>query len=328
MIYWLDNNENHEYAINENWGRELLELFSMGVGSYTEGDIKEAARAFTGWTITPKIPRQPYKRFPWSFEYRYDDHDEGEKIFLGERGRFNGEDIIDIIVRQPATARFISRHLYNFFVADEPQVPSWSRTPARDPEAIEVLSRAYFDHKYDFKSILRELFNSEFFKRARFARVKSPAELVAGTLRLAGAYQFPTPNDRQLAMQPIYMGQDLMNPPTVEGWHTGREWINSGTLVSRVNFVSGLLGDLSLPGVRTIISRVRAGGDLTPEELVDVCLDLMGPLDVEEATRRELIDHAQEGGDLRWAGQGEQTSAQRVNEMLQLIAGIQEYQLA
>ena len=133
MIFWLDNNGNHMGAINENWGRELLELFSMGVGNYSEDDIKEASRAFTGWTIGPKIPRNPLGRFYWNFEYRPEDHDDGEKTFLGNTGNFDGQDIIDIVVNQPATARFLSRHLYNFFVADEPQVPSWNITPLTIP---------------------------------------------------------------------------------------------------------------------------------------------------------------------------------------------------
>ena len=126
MIFWLDNNENHRYAVNENWGRELLELFSMGVSNYTEVDVREASRAFTGWNIEPRLPRQPYWRFPWKFEYRAADHDEGEKTFLGRTGNFNGEDIINIILEEPATARFMCRHLYNFFVADDVQVPAWT----------------------------------------------------------------------------------------------------------------------------------------------------------------------------------------------------------
>ena len=156
MIAWLDNNDNHNGAINENYGRELLELFSMGVGNYTEQDIKECSRAFTGWTMANeeymglRARRDsiwPYGRIAWHFEYRADDHDDGEKEFLGQKGRFNGEDVIDIICQQPATARFISRHMYHFFVADEPPVPQWPYTPPRDPEAIEVLSNAYFESK-------------------------------------------------------------------------------------------------------------------------------------------------------------------------------------
>ena len=107
MIYWLDNNENHADAPNENWGRELLELFSMGVGNYTEEDVFECSRAFTGWTITPKLPRFPMGRFDWYFEFREDDHDEDEKSFLGYTGNFNGEDIIDIICKQP---RYLPLH--------------------------------------------------------------------------------------------------------------------------------------------------------------------------------------------------------------------------
>jgi hypothetical protein len=114
MLDWLDNNENHKHAPNENYGRELLELFSMGVGNYSEQDIKQAARAFTGWTFAQPIPLYPYGYYPTVFEYDPNDHDGSEKAFLGHTGRFNGEDIIDIIVRQPATAKFLSRHLYNF----------------------------------------------------------------------------------------------------------------------------------------------------------------------------------------------------------------------
>ena len=170
MIYWLDNCENHADAVNENWGRELLELFSMGVGNYTEVDFREASRAFTGWTIEPKLPRGPIGRHDWNFLYRPDDHDDTEKTFLGETGNLNGEDIIDIVCQHPATATFIARHLYNFFVADEAQVPAWAVTPPRDQEAIDALSDAYVDSGYNIKAMLRVLFNSDFFKNARFAR--------------------------------------------------------------------------------------------------------------------------------------------------------------
>ena len=174
MIYWLDNQENHKRSPNENWGRELLELFSLGVGHYTETDVFECARAFTGWTIGAKIPRQPHHRFSWSYEFRPEEHDYGEKTFLGHTGPFDGEDIIDIILQQPACPRFIVRHLYNFFVADEVQVPAWSITPPRDPAAIDLLAETFVNSGFDLKPVLRALFLSDFFKEARFARVKSP----------------------------------------------------------------------------------------------------------------------------------------------------------
>ena len=269
ILYWLDNNENHAYAVNENWGRELLELFSMGVGNYTEADVRECSRAFTGWTITPKLPRGPIGRFDWYFDYREEDHDDGGKSFLGHTGRFNGDDIIDIICQQPATARFICRHLYSFFVADEAQVLAWSVTPPRDPEAIDTLSRTFTDSRCDIRSVLRMLFNSDFFKNARFARLKSPAEVVVGTLRLVGDAEFPNPGIGELSRQPGYMGQDLLNPPSVEGWHTGTQWINSGSLMRRINFTADLVGDVNRPGVRSIVERLRSQGELSPEGFVD-----------------------------------------------------------
>lgn len=324
MIYWLDNNMNHKTAVNENWGRELLELFSLGVGNYTEVDVREASRAFTGWTIAAKIPRQPYGRFPWQFEYLPEDHDDGEKTFLGHTGNLNGEDIIDIIVQQPACARFIARHLYNFFVADEPQVPAWQITQPRDPEAIEALATSFTESGYEMRAVLRTLLTSDFFKEARFAKIKSPTELVASTLRMAGNVDLPRPGfARELAMQPTYMGQDLLNPPSVEGWHTGEEWINSGSLMSRVNFVAEMVGNADLPGIQDIISRLKAQGTLAPEAFVDACLDLLGPLEMGETSRQELVEQAREGGALSWDAAD---AEQRVVEMLQLIVAMREYQ--
>ena len=328
MIYWLDNCDNHSYAVNENWGRELLELFSMGVGNYTEDDVRECSRAFTGWTITPMIPRgSGTGRFDWGFEYQEGDHDDGEKTFLGHTGNFNGEDIIEIVCRQPATARFIARHLYNFFVADEPQVPAWSVIPPQDPEAVDLLAQTFMDSGYEIKPVLRTLFRSDFFKKAQFAKIKSPAEVVVGTLRFVGGYQFPKPGIGNLAKEPGYMGQDLLNPPSVEGWHTGAEWINSGSLMKRINFSADMMGDIRKPGIQAIINRLRDQGELDPDDFVDTCLDLMGPLDVDGANRQQLVDHAKETGNLKWGGEAQaEQSTQRVGEMLQLVVSLREYQ--
>ena len=329
MIFWLDNCESHKDAPNENYGRELLELFSMGVGNYTEDDVKECARAFTGWTIMPGIPRYPWGEFLREFEYRPDDHDDSEKTFLGHRGRFNGEDIIDIICRQPATGRFIARHLYNFFVAEEPQVPAWPTTPPQDPEAIDLLSAEYFRSNYDIRSMLAVLFRSDFFKAARYTKVKSPAELVAGVMRLVDDYTTPKPRVHEISAACNFMGQELLNPPTVEGWHTGREWIDSGALVERINFASDQVGDLSKPGVQRIIHRLSAGGTtLTPEQMVDGCLDLAGPVVVSESRRLELIDAVALAGPAACAAPEDmETFAPRVARLLQLIVSSREYQM-
>jgi len=329
MIFWLDNHGNHDGAINENWGRELLELFSLGVGNYSEDDIRDASRAFTGWTIAPKIPRNPLGRFYWNFEYKAEDHDEQEKTFLGHTGNLNGEDIVDIIVDQPASSRFLARHLYRYFVADEPPVPTWNITPPNDPDAIEVLVNAYNEYNGDIRSVLRVLFNSEFFKDARFARVKSPAELIVGTARMAGNYDGFRPGFNNLALECGWQGQELLSPPSVEGWHTGSAWIDAGALMRRVNFASGVLGDISLPGVKAIIERVRSQGNPSPMALVAVCLDALGPLDVSDATLSELLSHAIKGGELAWNTSEEISDSEiRVGKVLALIAASRDYQFA
>ncbi len=332
MNYWLDNCENHADQPNENWGRELLELFSMGVGNYTEDDIKNAARAFTGWTFTQPIPLYPFGHYESAFKYIPEDHDDDEKTFLGHTGNLNGEDIVDIIVRQEPTYRFLSRHLYNFFVADEPQVPSWSIEPPNDPDAIDTLVEAFKESDGQIKPVLRTLFNSDFFKRAQFKKVKNPAELVAGTIKLVGTYDWlPAPGQSVGALSgaTTVMGQSLMNPPTVEGWHTGHEWIDGGTLNERVNFAVNQFNDTSAPGVQNIISRLAESGALSPDQLVERCLDLVGPLQVGEDTRAALSAYADSVGDVDLAGDEAKTqNAGKIARMLQLIAASREYQFA
>ncbi len=330
MIFWLDNCESTGVAPNENYGRELLELFSMGIGNYSEDDVKAAARAFTGWTLAPTLPRQPYGRFDWHFEYRPELHDDSEKTFLGETGRWNGEDIVNIIVKQPASARFIARHLYNFFVADEPQVPAWSIEAPRDPQAIETLATAFRDSHYDMQSVLRTLFLSDFFRSESvyFAKVKSPVEHVIGTMRLVKDFTFPKLGLREIALECRYMGQDLLNPPSVEGWHTGKEWIDTGCLVERINFAAQQVKDVTKPGVRFIIDRLRTASPLSPEGFAEMCLDLVGPLSVSHETREALLHYARLGGELRFGSADEErASTQRVSELLQLIVASREYQL-
>ena len=330
MIIWLDNNDNHNGAINENYGRELLELFSMGIGNYTEDDVKEASRAFTGWTLknaeymsmrAMKDSIWPYSRIAWHFEFRDQDHDTGEKVFLGERGDFGGDEIVEIICRQDATARFVCTRLFQFFAADE--------IDEAGEATIEQMMASYFESDYEIRSVLRTLFNSDYFKgdEARYARVKAPVETVVGAVRMAGSYRQPTLGVNQLASQAFFMGQGLLQPPTVEGWHEGVEWIDSGSLVERVNFAAAELGDPANPGVRSIADRLaRDGGrHQSPEQVVDGCLDLMGPLAVEEDTRDAIIGFAAQFGDV---DMDDEDSAQAVANVMRLIASSKEYQLA
>ena len=338
MIVWLDNSENHNGSVNENYGRELLELFSMGVGNYTEHDVKEAARAFTGWTIgnteymTLKSARDsvwPYGRLSFHFEYKEHDHDNGEKEFLGHKGNLNGEDIVDIICDQPATAAFLSRHMYSFFVADEPPVPEWPYKEPRDPKAIAALSKVYFDSDYNVEEMLRFLFKSDFFKseQAHYQRVKSPAELVAGVLRLTGEFNRPKVDMNPTNLQSTYMGQWLLNPPSVEGWHWGTEWIDSGALVERVNFASERLGNIENPGVQTLIDRIlsNSNGGLNAEDLVERALDELSVADISDKTRSALVEFAKTQVNQLDSGNA---GPEQVANVLKLVGATPEFQRA
>ena len=330
MIFWLDNKDNHKDAPNENFGRELLELFSMGIGNYTEDDVKACARAFTGWTIanadymSVRASRDsiwPYGRLDWQFEYLPEDHDDGPKTFLGQTGAFNGEDIIDIICRQPATAWFVAQKLYCFFVSDTPNEAS-----------IQVLADEFQGSDGDIRSVMRSLFLSDFFQSdaVRLARVKSPTELVAGTARLTGNHRFPEWSIVNLAMDANFMGQEILNPPTVEGWHAGSEWIDTGNLVERVNSAALEISDVTQPGVRAILEGIRStGAELSPAQFVDSCLQYLGQYEIGDKTRQSLVSHAERDGDLVFDRRGAaECSEQRITEMLQLVVATREYQLA
>ena len=329
MIFWLDNKDNHKDAPNENYGRELLELFAMGIGTYSEDDVKSCARAFTGWTIanqdymSVRASRDsiwPHGRLDWQFVYRPEDHDDGPKTFLGRTGNFGGEDILDIVCQHPASSWFLAKKLYAFFVSDAPDESAFS-------EIAEDLRRT----GGDIRSALRTIFLSDFFKSdtTRYAKVKSPAELVAGTARLAGSFTAPHWGVVNLALDANFMGQEILNPPTVEGWHTGTEWVDTGTLVERVNSSALLIGDPAQPGVQAIIRRLRQQQAVySPEELVDACLSLAGGLEVSDNSRHELTAFAATGGDLRWEPPGAAPcSEQRVAELLQLVLATREYQM-
>lgn len=315
MMYWLDNQNSHRNAPNENYGRELLELFSMGIGTYSEADVKAAARAFTGWAAKPTMP--PFFLGPFDMEFAFDpaDHDDGEKTFLGRTGNFNGDDIIDIIVEQPATARFVARRLYLYFVSDQ-----------ADEAEVERLAEVFRSSGGEIRAILRAIFLSEHFKSEalRFRKVKSPAELVWGVVRLVDRYRIPELDVCDLPAYSTYMGQMLLNPPSVEGWHEGEEWVDSGALIERVNFAVNELGRSESPGVRRMIDAVKSSGRrLTATALVDRCLDAMGALAVSDRTRTILIEYAGRNGPLDTASEA---ANERVVEILQAIVATPDFQ--
>ncbi len=340
MLIWLDNVDNHDGAINENFGRELLELFSMGVGNYSEDDIKECSRAFTGWSVAnTEYTKQlavrnsiwPYGKIAWRFEYKDEDHDEKEKTFLGETGNFNGEDIIDIICRQEATAKFIARHMYHFFVADEPPVPQWPYEPPQDPHAIDILVKSYFESGYEIKSMLRTLFHSDFFRSSncRYAKIKSPAELVTGVIRLTKEFECPNNSITERNYQMGYMGQELVNPPSVEGWHQGLDWIETGSLMERLNFAAEQLSNLNKPGVKSIVQRILANqnASIPPEMLLDKCLEQLGSFEIKPETRKTLIEYVKESYKPNGESSGsKEYEERRVSDVLRMVASIPEFQ--
>ena len=343
MIMWLDNQDNHGHNINENYGREILELFSMGVGNYTEDDIKETARAFTGWrVVNPEYmsikmrnnTARPYGYMSWQFEYDDEDHDKGLKTILGQTGNWNGEDAVRIICEQEGTAKYLARHLYHYFVEDELPVPQWPHEPPKNPEAIDLMVQSYFDNDHNIKAVLETMFTADFFKDipARYARIKSPAEMVVGALRLAGPIELPSMDLLAAEDACTNMGQALLNPPSVEGWQGGTEWVSTGAYVQRVNFVSKVLSDPNKIGLRNIIDKIKeksSSSTLTHMQLVDFCLDILGPLDVMDSTKSGLNKYISRYPDLSWSDKsGSDSFDEAVVSLIQLIVSSIEYQNA
>jgi len=228
MLVYLDNARNVKSHPNENYARELLELFTMGEGNYTEQDVTEAARAFTGWTLSGFGKKGP-RRGPVEFVIRSNKHDNAAKSFLGRTGNFNGDDIIDIILQEPATAHHLARKIWTFFVEPEP-----------DESIIEALALEIRRTDYDLREIMRTVFRSDAFYApdVRKAMIKSPTELVVGTLRLLET----SPGDMRAVNQAMgRMGQVLFQPPNVKGWPGGRAWISTSTLLARYNSMAGLV---------------------------------------------------------------------------------------
>ena len=251
MLVYLDNGENVKDHPNENFGRELLELFSLGVGNYTERDIREGARAFTGWTNDVL-----------EFEFDGEQHDFGEKTFLGRTGPFDGDDIIDIILEQPAAAEFISAKLYRYFVREE--IDDGVRTE---------LAAVFRDAGYELQPLLSRIFLSrDFYSSASYAtQIKSPVQLVVSTYRKLGLTELPTiPDFNRLTAG---LGQTLFNPPNVAGWAGGRTWVTPATLLERGNLFRSVLypdtdgfwaPDRAIPGIyQEVEDRLAQGMNIT-----------------------------------------------------------------
>lgn len=219
MLIYLDNRQNVKGHANENFAREILELFALGVGNYTENDIKEAARAFTGWD-----------NIGVTFINRADRHDAGEKTFLGEKGNFDGEQIVDIILKQKACAEFITRKAYRFLVRED-----------LSPDLEAKLAAKLRESKYEFKPLLKTIFLSkDFYSPASYAtQIKSPVQLAVSTYKKLGLTEVPGAPYFPIVMTGL--GQSLGNPPNVKGWDGGKVWINPSTMLQRGNFAREIL---------------------------------------------------------------------------------------
>jgi uncharacterized protein (DUF1800 family) len=211
---WLDGPNNKKGKANENFGRELMELFTLGVGNYTEHDVKQVSRCFTGWTISYQERKSNFD--PKKF-------DAGEKEIFGQKGNFDGPAAIDLILKQPAASKYLAKKILSEFVHPEPT-----------PEQIDHYAGRLVDLKWEIRPLMKELFASRmFFSDWSYrSKIKSPCELVIGVALALGGI----PNTQFLRESMSRMGQPLLYPPSVKGWDGGEDWINANTVLQRFNF--------------------------------------------------------------------------------------------
>ncbi|MGH2633992.1 MAG: DUF1800 domain-containing protein [Tepidiformaceae bacterium] len=286
MMVYLDTIENSKAHANENYGREQMELFTMGVGNYTEDDVREAARAYTGYRITKPAPRAdpkgPYLDYHPTFVLQAGQHDSGSKTFLGKTGNFDGDAIIDIIMGTPAAARFITTRLFTEFA---------NVTPSG--QTIDNLVAVWQQSGHQIKALVRAiLVSDEFYSEASYrAIVRSPVNFVVGAVRgleLGGAGQSMTSTKLAPERHLTAMDQTLFEPPNVAGWPGGAYWLSSSTFFARLNFLDSLLGGT---GKNALVIPAFAGLTAT-SDLVERALQIFLDGNVSDSTRQAIADHA------------------------------------
>lgn len=311
MLRYLNGNQNYKAHANENYGRELMELYTCGIGHYTEDDVKAAARAFSGWNLRGG-----------EFYFNARQHDDDPKTFLGQTGNWNGDDIVDRLVAHPATAKRLCTQLFTYFAYPNPE-----------PQVVEALVKTYYASGYDIRAILGQIFRSQAFysAKARNAVIKCPVQYVIGSVKMMGlASTIPTdpsvinptndmaaasvsantatPIQRQqarrvggLAALPLAMramGQDILEPPSVKGWDGGPAWVNTATMMARINFANTVsLSRYAFDGrfVRAVDYVQQM--NLSPEQWIDYLANTLGPLQLTAQTRQTLIDYVNAAGD-------------------------------
>ncbi|MDQ3703569.1 MAG: DUF1800 domain-containing protein [Chloroflexota bacterium] len=315
MIVYLDSRDNRKGKPNENYARELMELFTLGVSGpggqppYSEQDVREVARAFTGWGLDAER----------KFLFRENQHDAGAKTIFGKTGNFGGDAVIDLILEHPACAPYICRRLFSFFAYDDPQ-----------PGVLAPIVETFRASKGSIRAVVRAILTSGAFysERAYRANAKSPAELVAGVVRAlqleTDAFTFQTSTQR--------MGQTLFNPPNVAGWPGGGSWFNTSTWLERVNWVNRILttrkDDHTQPV--DVFGIVQRNALTTPEQAVDYFLGLLLDGQARAEQRQALLTYVKEGS-LWKAGQTLKETDPAVDRKLRglvyLIMAMPEYQL-
>lgn len=306
MLVWLDGNTNRKGAPNENFARELMELFTLGIGNYTEDDVKAGARAFTGWNLN-------YAK--GQFVFNKNQHDEGEKSFRGLTGNLNGDDVIANVTADPATAKRIASKLFAFFAYDNPE-----------PQVVQPLADLYLSSKQEIKPVVKAILLSDAFysDKAYTGHVKSPVEYVVGTVRQLGGQI----RERALAQALRPLGQELFNPPNVAGWPGGPAWLDAATVASRFNF-----GGLLAAAVKNAPSP-NGGGYIDPESFVQklgtkswsAVVDLFGGSltgGLTEDTRSALLQYAGTAQDTRPV-----TLDTKLRGLIHLLMVSPEYQVA
>ncbi len=316
MVVYLDVRDNRKGKPNENYSRELMELFTLGVTgpdgqpTFSERDVREVARAFTGWSLDAER----------KFIFREGQHDGGGKTIFGKTGRFGGDDVIGLLIDHPACAPYICRRLFSFFAYDDPE-----------PAVLAPIVDLFRSSKGSIRAVVRAILTSPAFysQRAYRAKAKSPAELIAGVARVlqleTDASTFQTSAKR--------MGQALFNPPNVSGWPGGASWFNTTTWLERVNWVNRILtirkDDHTRPAA--LFGFVQRQGLATPEQAVEYFLRLLLDGQASPEQRQALLTYVKDG-DLWKAGQPLRETDPAVDRKLRglvyLIMAMPEYQLA
>ena len=297
MLLYLDSASNRKGHPNENYARELMELFSLGVGHYSEVDVQQVARCFTGWEI-----------YRGQYRFYRPQHDAGIKKILGESGKFSGEDAVKIVLKQPAAPQFIARKLIRYFVTDAAEVPD---------ALVEPLADQLRESNFTVASVIERILSSElFFSDLSIARkIRAPVELTVGLLR---ALEGST-NTYQLANELDPLGQIVFFPPSVKGWDGGRSWINSSTLLGRANLVKRLLHDENSRFAGGELSKLVETHSVTePEAMVDWLLELLVAKPIPAEVRQDLIRLAPRGNDNR---------DEKIADLVSAVGALPEFQL-